>query len=100
MITGVKLIKSSKVNSFINLLIKTKPNSNNNVKTQHTPVIISNREKWDSNNALRLYHKYFAVFSFETIHSFAYISDYLEMIYYETIYENAYFSHYKVNYKN
>ena len=67
MITGVKLIKSSKVNSFINLLMKTKPNTNNNVKTQHIPVIINNREKWDNNNALRLYHKYFAVFSFETI---------------------------------
>lgn len=61
---------------------------NNNVK--------NNREKWTFINSPQLYYKYFSIFSFETFHTFSYLSEYLSMIEYERNYEEKYFDFYLV----
>ena len=59
---------------------------------------IFNRPKWRENNSAILYYKYFGTFSVENLHTFSYIADFLELIYYETLYENEYFEKYNIRY--
>ena len=61
---------------------------------------ILNRPRWKESNAATLYYQYFGACSYETFHTFSYIADFLELIYYETIYENEYFEEYNIKYKN
>ena len=66
-----------------------------NCQTTHERKFI--RPKWKESNAATLYYKYFGVFSLDTfLHTFSYITDYLELLYYETIYENEYFETYNI----
>jgi hypothetical protein len=48
------------------------------------------RPKWDQHNSLMLYQNYFLNFSFDTFHTFSYLSGYLEPIFYNSLYEQAY----------
>ena len=60
---------------------------------------ISNRPKWRETKAAILYYKYFGAFNLETfLHTFSYIADYLELIYYDTTYDNEYLTNYKIRY--
>ena len=54
------------------------------------------RSQWRNSNHMTLYYNYFAVFSFETFHTFSYIADYLEVIHENAIYENKYFEFYGI----
>ena len=54
------------------------------------------RSQWRNSNHLTLYYDYFAVFSFETFHTFSYITDYLEVIHENALYENKYFDFYGI----
>ena len=54
------------------------------------------RSQWRNSNHMTLYYNYFAVFSFETFHTFSYLADYLEVIHENAIYENKYFEFYGI----
>ena len=63
--------------------IKTHTKTHNNKKLQ--------RPTWDKKNALDLYIVYFANFNLNSsLHTFSYISDYLEMLYENELYESTY----------
>lgn len=63
-------------------------------KTKLKPNLSNLRPKWVKENHLLLYNNYFLIFSFNTFHSFSYLSDYLAPIFYNSIYESNYYSYY------
>ncbi len=66
------------------------------IQSKHTQKRIIINEKlqrpiWDNKNALQLYIVYFANFNLNSsLHTFSYISDYLEVLYENELYESAY----------
>ena len=93
-LVGVLLFKT-KIKRYVNfknsLFNTRKPTQK--LKTKNLKL---QRSQWRNSNHMTLYYYYFAVFSFETFHTFSYIADYLEVIHENAIYENNYFEFYGI----
>jgi hypothetical protein len=96
---GVQFYKN-KINrclKFKNYLLNTnKPTQKPHTKHQFYSKNFKKRSQWRNSNHMALYYDYFAVFSFDTFHTFSYIADYLEVIHENAIYENNYFDFYGI----
>ena len=100
MMRGVQLSKNKYRNCLFNSNLLDKFLLARALKFKNTQFNnILNRPRWKESNAATLYYQYFGACSYETFHTFSYIADFLELIYYETIYENEYFEKYNIRYK-
>ena len=59
--------------------------------------IVNNREKWQINNAMNMYKKYFLEFTVDDFHSLGLILDHLETIDFHTRYDEELEKYYYIN---